>query len=118
MPLQMGCVTPRAGVMPDGFARLDADAEQIRRFADALFRYADEGTFVSLRAFYDNKNAVFRIRSARVARDLSSVIRAAIDLATLCANAGEPVVFCPPIATFSDPQSATENDLANGLALS
>lgn len=104
--------------MPDGFDRLIADGDQIRRFAEALFRYADEETFVSLRAFHDNRNAVFHIQQQQIARDNTALILAASDLATKSANASEPVVFCPPIATFSNPRSATEKDLANGLALS
>lgn len=104
--------------MPDGFAHLTADEDQIRRFADALFRYADEGTFVSLRAFCDNKNAVFHIQRQQIGRDNIALILSAATLATRCANAAEPVVFCPPIATFTGPDKATEKDLANGLALS
>src|SRR3954449_4999289 len=41
---------------------LEPDRDQAQTFLDALFRYADEGTFVSLRAFDDrreNEKAAF-----------------------------------------------------------
>ena len=36
---------------PEGMGSLQVDQDQIERFVSALFRYADEGTFVSPRAF-------------------------------------------------------------------
>jgi RecA-family ATPase len=97
---------------------LPADTEQIAAFIDALFRYADEDTFASLRAFYDDREGVFAIKGCRITADAAPLVEAATRLANRCAAAGEPVVFSPPIATFSDPHSATEQSLANGLALS
>ena len=47
-----------------------------------------------------------------------TLFAAATRLATRCGRAVEPVVFCPPIATFADCVTATEKNLANGLALS
>ena len=47
---------------------LRVDSDQIERFVSALFRYADEGTFVSLRAFdqFDaNRPAFFQSDSHR-----------------------------------------------------
>jgi hypothetical protein len=99
-------------------APLTADTEQIRRFVGALFRYADDGSFVSLRAFHDDANAVFHIDAHRLAGDHAGLVTAAATCATRAARAERPVVFAPPIATFSNPRGAAEADLQNGLALS
>jgi hypothetical protein len=97
---------------------LQADADQISRFVDALFRYADEGSYVSLRAFRDDANAVFAIETHAISSNLASLTDAAAALATRAARANQPVVFAPPIATFSNAKGASEGDLQNGLALS
>ncbi len=99
-------------------SRLQADGQEIARFAEALFRYAEEGTVVSLRAFYDCKDGVFAVESHAITADTGALAEAATRLANRCAAADAPVVFCPPIATFSDARNATEKNLANGLALS
>ena len=39
-------------------------------------------------------------------------------MATRCAQHHNATVFCPPLATFDDPQKASEQHLVNGLALS
>ena len=82
------------------------------------------GGFVSLRAFYDDKLAKERAkgrsgsrRSLSTARGFEPIISAATKLATEAAEAGRPVVVCPPIATFSN-ASAAERHLQEGLALS
>src|SRR5690606_29399726 len=49
---------------------------------------------------------------------LDPLVKEAASLAAACATAPAPVVFAPIPATFRTPDSATENDLANGLALS
>jgi hypothetical protein len=89
---------------------------------DALFRYADEGTFVSWRAFRDDTKAappVFIASTSVPALDaIAELARTAMEAATDAATRPEPSVFCPPIATFSNPHRAREIDLANGLALS
>ncbi|MBR0658705.1 DUF3987 domain-containing protein [Neoroseomonas oryzicola] len=95
-----------------------ADRDQIGRFVAALFRYADDGTYVSLRAFYDDANAVFGIQTHRLSTDLAPLVDEALDFATRAAGTDRPVVFAPPIATFSNARGATEADLENGLALS
>lgn len=102
-------------------AAYQAHAPALTQFVDALFRYADEGTYVSWRAFRDDtKDAppVF-IRSSQVdAYDLAGVKDSAIACATEAALFPHPAVFCPPIATFTSATRAREVDLANGLALS
>lgn len=95
-----------------------ADRDEIQRFVDALFRYADDGSYVSLRAFYDDTNQVFGIRSHQIAADSRGLVQAACSLATRAAQAERPVVFAPPIATFSNARGATEGDLQNGLCIS
>jgi hypothetical protein len=99
-------------------APLQADAEVIGRFADALFRYADPDTFASLRSFRDDRTERFEIIAHRIGEDLSSLKLAAVRLASKAANAPFPVVFAPPVATFLTDNGAKETDLANGLALS
>lgn len=99
--------------------QLQADRGELQRFTDALFRYADEGTFVSLRAFYEGRDEPFRITPVKLnGAGLAPLVSAADSLATQCANAPEPIVFCPPVATFADSKRARETDLVNGLALS
>ncbi len=99
-------------------APLSADTDQIQRFVDALFRYADERGFVSLRAFYDDANEVYDIRAHRLTADTQRLVAAAAAFATEAARVGRPVVFAPPIATFSSSYGAAEADLQNGLCLS
>ena len=97
---------------------LQADRDEIDRFVRALFPHADEGSFVALRAFYDDAQQVFEIRSHQLTGDLGALTDAACAQATRAARAPRPVVFAPPIATFNSATSAAEKDLANGLALS
>lgn len=97
---------------------LQADREQIGRFAAALFRYADEGTHVSLRSFPENQGPVFAIEAHRFTGDLDRLVDLAESHANRAARAGSAVVFAPPIATFADERSASEDALRNGLALS
>jgi hypothetical protein len=94
---------------------LICDPNQIAKFYNALFRYADPNTYVSLRAF-----AGFRPwgRWCSLAAGDPRVLDAAVALADAAANASEPVVFCPPIATFHNTRRAREIDLANGLCVS
>jgi hypothetical protein len=96
----------------------EADRDQIQRFFDTLFRYAEAGSYVSLRAFYDDANQVYDIRALRIGDDATAVVDAAVACATRAARVDRPVVFAPPIATFLNPDGATENDLQNGLSLS
>jgi hypothetical protein len=95
------------------------DHDQLAAFVDALFRYADAGTWISLRAFRDDVDAPpVAIEGTPMNGDLSRIAEAAATLARRCAYHEQPVVFCPPVAAFSDPKKATEAALANGLALS
>ena len=102
-------------------APLQADAEAIESFVQALFRYAEPGSYVSLRVFGEKDNDRPQIEYHQIAdsRDrLNLLSKDAIGLATQAAQAAEPRVFCPPVATFKNAHGARETDLANGLALS
>ena len=100
--------------------KLHADRAQIEQFVGALFRYAPDNSYVSLRAFdqVDSKKPAVFIRPVRINGDglkplVDQASRAATDAAL-----GRPAVFAPPIATFSNPDHARGIDLAAGLTLS
>jgi putative DNA primase/helicase len=105
---------------PEQAPGLQADAGQIAPFFDALFRYADEGTFLSLRAFdqFDKGADVRLIRGVRINGDAAPVVASIAREATRMANTIPVTVFCPPVATFTNARSAATGDLANGVALS
>ena len=107
------------GLRPD----LEVDRGEIERFIGGLFRYAGEDNFVSLRAFAENESnpgkAVFDIRGVRIKGEgQNSLVDQACDMAQRAAFANNPVVFCPPIATFNNQSKAREVDLAEMMALS
>ena len=97
---------------------LSPDGEAIGQFVSAMFRDAEIGTYVSLRAFRDDASHVFGISAHQVTDDLSRLAVAAEQEAMRAAKAPFPVVFAPPVATFGNPDKADEASLANGLALS
>jgi len=94
------------------------DGALLGTFFDAMFRHADENTFVSLRAFFDDRDGVFSIMGHKLTADAVPLLREIETFAGRCAAAPQAVVFCPPIATFKNGQVADEASLANGLALS
>ena len=100
---------------------LAADTDQIASFVDALFRHANEGGFVSLRAFDDKEKGQppFAIRAVQInGTGLAPIIERASDMANRCANAAQSVVFCPPVATFLTDENAKAENVAGGVALS
>jgi RecA-family ATPase len=98
---------------------MDPSRDQIEIFVEGLFRYASLQGYVSLRAFLeDGSNKAFRINPTGLAGGLKFLMDAAQDDAYRAANNPKPVVFCPPIAVFSNRDHAGESDLAEGLALS
>lgn len=101
-------------------AILPPDRAQLAAFLDALFRYADDGTFVSWRAFRDDvKNAPpVLIESTAVGGDRERLVDDAERYAAAAAAFSQPAVFCPPVVTLNSATRAREADLANGLALS
>ncbi len=99
----------------------EPDAGAIAQFVDDLFRYADSDTFVSLRAFDQNRRDVppVLIRAMRLnGAGHASLVAAATKAAGDAANRAAPAVFAPPICTFTNPDHARTIDLANGLTLS
>ena len=96
-----------------------ADMREIGLFVSALFRYAEADTYISLRAFdqFDG-GAPARIVPLRVNGSLEALIRTATIAAEDAAQSDVPLVFCPPLATFTNAAHAAVKDLANGLSLS
>src|SRR5262249_179746 len=98
---------------------LEPNRDQIEIFVNALFRYAAPQGFVSMRAFFeDGGRKPFRITPTSLAGGLNFVIDVAEDDARRAANDPKPVVFCPPIASFTNKERATEKDIAEGYPLS
>jgi hypothetical protein len=90
---------------------------QLDQFIGAVFRHADDGTFVSLRTFdqHDRSRPPLAIKGIRVGdpRLLDEAEKSARHAAT----ASAPCVFAPPAATFTNAQRARRADLTNGLVL-
>jgi putative DNA primase/helicase len=98
------------------------DHAAIAIFADALFRYCDEGGVVSLRTFRDDTDGVWHPElwaTPRISEHgVDQVVTSAIKLAEAAAAAPEAVVFAPPICCFKTATGAAEKDVAEGPALS
>ena len=100
---------------------LQPDRGQITSFVDALFRHADENTFVSLRAFHnsDRSKPPTLIRAIKInGEGLAPVIDAAVIATDHAANKLHPSTFAPPICTFRSSDRARAIDVANGLTIS
>lgn len=99
---------------------LSPDRAQIALFVETLFRYAEPGTFISLRTFGDGENAnavrspvAFKLNGS----GFGPLIDEALRLADWAAQDTLAWVFCPPVVTFIGGPKATERDIANGLVL-
>jgi hypothetical protein len=93
----------------------------IETFVSSLFRYADDNTCVSLRAFdqFDRTKPPVLINAVLInGEGLGRVVAEAVRGARETAGLAAPAVFAPPICTFTNAQRARGVDLANGLALS
>lgn len=99
---------------------LSSDQSELSQFVQVLFRYAHPGSFVSLRSFdqTDQKAPPFEISGHQINGSLEPIVQAALAAADRAANDERPVVFAPPIATFTNARRASVADLANGLVLS
>ena len=99
---------------------VEADREQISQFVDSVFRYTEEGSWVSLRIFdqFDHTMPPLHIEGVRLTGDGAALVDAAIRVATRGANMTEPAVFAPPIATFENATHARSVDIFNGLTIS
>jgi hypothetical protein len=96
--------------------RLEADRAELKRFVEATFRYADDGTD-ALRTFAEGSNEVLgTVRVPLNGAGLDPIIEHAAHQATKAANAARPAVFAPPVATFIGDRTR-ERDLGNGLVL-
>lgn len=93
------------------------DKEEIARFVSAIFRYADEGTWASLRVFDEHRKDVAPvIQAVQINGDASRFVDAAVKMAEMAARRSRPSVFAPPAATFNNPDKAREQDLACAVA--
>jgi hypothetical protein len=96
--------------------RLEPNRDQIATYFGTLFKHASPGSWVSLRAFPDDKDPnPFRITPIQLNGDLGPLIDAAYAEARKVANAKRKVVFCPPVATFTNAEHARQEDLCDGL---
>jgi hypothetical protein len=97
----------------------ETDRSQIETFVLTLFKHATPGNWASLRIFHDGREAPpVRIKPVKLNGNLDILINQAFNDARLAASGHEKLVFCPPIATFTNSKHAGEQDLAEGLALS
>ncbi|MDF2578239.1 MAG: hypothetical protein K0S74_1723 [Chlamydiales bacterium] len=90
-----------------------ADRNQIEVFLQTLFCNARKGV-ISLRGFEKSRRCIFKSESYLL--DEPELLPAIERLANTAASIPESV-FCSPIATFQDSESADMNNLANGLAI-
>jgi hypothetical protein len=97
---------------------LEPDRDQIEIFTEALFRHAGRDGFVSVRAFLENGGAAFRISPVALKGGLRFLIEVAEDDVRRAAQHPQKVVFCPPLAVFSNKDRAREVDIVLGLVLS
>ena len=96
---------------------LEPDRGQIEIFVDAIFRHAQAGV-VSLRAFFEGSNDVFRKTPIRIiSNNLKFLCDAVEDDARRAAQNPKPVVFCPPLATFGNDNGAAERDISEGFTV-
>ena len=73
---------------------LEPNRDQIEIFVDCVFRHAQSG-FVSLRAFAEGSNNVFRKTSIRIIRgNLKFLCDAVVDDARRAAQFPKPIIFC------------------------
>jgi hypothetical protein len=98
----------------------EPEAEVIGIFVRTLFAYADQDSYVSLRAFLQLREGPppYIVGSKINGSGLDSIITDAVVGARFAANHREALVFAPPICTFRCPKKADEVNLVNGLAIS
>jgi len=94
--------------------------DDLNQFVDALFRYADPDSYISLRAFdqVDRTQPPILIEAVRVEEGMQAIVSKAARASTRAANQMRPGVFAPPIATFRTAKSAAASDVLNGVAIS
>jgi hypothetical protein len=92
------------------------DRDAVAAFVDCLFRYADG--YVNLRAFHDRKDGAPPLFVEPVKIGAPDFIERVCERIREAAAHPEPHVFCPPLCTFSEPNGAATENLAEGVALS
>jgi Protein of unknown function (DUF3987)/Primase C terminal 2 (PriCT-2) len=105
----------------DAAASLQPDRAQLKKFFSTLFKRATPGGYISLRSFPDHGSGNDKpvdITAIKLNGKFDEVIDHAFQIAERAAKAKQPVVFCPPVAVFSNAKHASENDLAEGVTLS
>lgn len=113
--------TPYSGAVgPERNAagELIADPAQVGAFFEALFRHADRGGHLAMRIFHEDRTikSPYDLKGAKVGRaKLAEWLCGKIDDA---AQHPQPLVFCPPIATFQSAKGARVANLKQALALS
>src|SRR5690348_10802704 len=96
---------------------LEPNRDLIEQFVDAIFRHAASG-FVAVRSFCEGADKPFRLSNAPISSGFHFLVEVAEDDARRAAQFPEAIVFCPPLATFSNKDRAREQDIPEGLALS
>jgi hypothetical protein len=98
------------------------ESEQISKFVHTVFKHATDG-FVQLRMFIDDKNrgdreSLFGYPWPAVhVGNLDKLAEIATQAANIAARSPEKVNFCPPVATFTGTDKATQDDLCQGLVI-
>jgi hypothetical protein len=89
-------MTATAEQRQDAHGRLIADRDQLNKFIGALFRYADDGTFASLRTFLElEEGPPVDIRGVLINGDAEAFAKIVAGRADLAANYEKPSVFLP-----------------------
>ena len=97
---------------------LEPARDQIETFVNAIFRHAGSQGFVAVRSFLEGDDKPFRLSGTALKGGLGFLVDVAEDDARRAAQHPKPVVFCPPLATFTNKDRAREQDIAEGFALS
>jgi hypothetical protein len=95
-----------------------ADRDAVAAFVDCLFRYADERTYINLRAFHDLKDGAPPLFVEPVKIGAPDFIERVCERIEQAATHPQPIVFCPPVCVFAEPGGAATENLAEGVALS
>jgi Protein of unknown function (DUF3631)/Primase C terminal 2 (PriCT-2) len=93
-----------------------ADRDAVMAFVDCLFRYADG--YINLRAFHDLKDGAPPLFVEPIKVGAPNFIERVCERIHEAAAHPEPHVFCPPVCSFTEPNGAATENLAEGVALS
>jgi hypothetical protein len=97
----------------------EPDSNQLEIYIEALFRHCDLSGVASLRSFDQNdRSKPPRVMPIPLKNGLKFLMEAAEKGARRAANDPIPMVFAPPVATFTNTKHAREEDLFEGPVLS